>query len=81
MVNYVCAFSQSELAKYFEISPKSGKMKRSCVLIGYPRRHDGPILSALVILTSPLITDITKTRNGVRGTGSGERGTTKGTGK
>ena len=56
-------------------------MKRSCVLIGYPRRHDGPILSALVILTSPLITDITKMRNEVRGTGSGERGTTKGTGK
>ena len=48
-------------------------MKRSCVLIGYPRRYDGPILSALVILTSPLITDITKTRNGVRGTESGER--------
>ena len=52
MVNYACAYSQSELGKYFEwiiiciilLKMAESIWGDSCVLIGYLSGRDGPIL-------------------------------------
>ena len=52
MVNYACAYSQSELGKYFEwikiciilLKMAESRWGDPCVLIGYLSGRDGPIL-------------------------------------